>query len=186
MRPLLLGLAALFLVTACGSDESYSRATNPDGTSAIQIRPLLEVCAEGSDATAGTAVPETSDVPADAEGLVLLVDTTQYCRVGPSQADGSVFAPKSKAVEDNRDGWVVLLQFPYATTGEARWNEVAGQCYDRAETCPTGQVAIVIHGVAYSVATVNVPSFANNIQISGDFTEDEARDLAKLINAGAV
>lgn len=186
MRPLLLGLAALTLVAGCGSDEAYPQATNPDGTSAIQIRPVLEACVEDADAPDATAVPVTSDVPAEAEGLVLLNGTTQYCRVGPSQADGSVFAPKSKAREDGKGGWQVILQFRYATTGEDQWNAVARQCYDRAETCPTGQMAIVLHGVAHSVATVNVAYFTASIEFSGDFTEDEARDIAKLINAGAV
>ncbi|MEQ1703076.1 MAG: SecD/SecF family protein translocase subunit, partial [Ilumatobacteraceae bacterium] len=62
----------------------------------------------------------------------------------------------------------------------------AGQCYNRAETCPTGQISIELDGTLQSVATVNEPTFTGDVEISGTFSESEAQNLAKVMNSGSL
>jgi preprotein translocase subunit SecD len=59
------------------------------------------------------------------------------------------------------------------------FNGSAAHCFNRALDCPSGQIAIVIDGVVVSSPEIQQPGFeADQFQISGDYTEAEARDLA--------
>lgn len=185
MRPLLFGLTALALVAGCSDDDRADRsAINPDGTSAVQIRPVLQVCMEISPgATVDTTATAAGAVPPTNNAFVPLADTDEWCQLGPSQADGTVFEGAT-ARQDAVNGWVVDASLQ-STTGQDAWNAIAAQCFQRADTCPTGQISIVVGGVAISVASVQAPEFQGTVQISGTFTETEAVELANLINAGA-
>jgi preprotein translocase subunit SecD len=71
--------------------------------------------------------------------------------------------------------------------GEDLWNALTTLCYNRDELCPTGQVAIVLDGEVISAPVVQEPVFTGGqVQITGNFTETEARDLAKILEFGAV
>ena len=140
----------------------------------------------------------TSSVPTDDNGIPVqqsdpnnpqylpLVGTSQYCQVGPAQGTGEVFTDGVSAQVDSTQGWVVQAPLRGGAKGEDVWNAIAGQCYNRAETCPTGQIAIELDGELQSVATVQEPSFQGNVQISGSFTESDARTLAKVMNSGSL
>ena len=70
--------------------------------------------------------------------------------------------------------------------GEDIWNNLAQQCYNAADTCPTQQIAIDLDGTLQSVATVQQPNFNGSVQISGSFTESDAKNLARVINSGSL
>ncbi|MSW30062.1 MAG: SecD/SecF family protein translocase subunit, partial [Actinobacteria bacterium] len=54
-------------------------------------------------------------------------------------------------------------------------------------TCPTGQLAIVLDGRVLSAPSINSQSFkADQIEISGSFTERTAKDLATALKYGAL
>ena len=64
------------------------------------------------------------------------------------------------------------------------FNALAAACDAATPECPTRLIAIVIDGVVLSAPTVNEPSFERDqIQISGDFTEAEAKSLAAALRA---
>ena len=104
---------------------------------------------------------------------------------GPSQADGQVFA-NDAAAQINSGSWVVAVGLRGGATGEDKWNALAAQCFQKAATCPTGQLAIVLDGVVISAPVVQTANFSGSVQISGDFKEAEAKDLAKILEFGAV
>ena len=104
---------------------------------------------------------------------------------GPSQADGQVFA-NDAAAQINSGSWVVAVGLRGGATGEDKWNALAAQCFQKAATCPTGQIAIVLDGVVISAPVVQTANFSGSVQISGDFKEAEAKDLAKILEFGAV
>jgi preprotein translocase subunit SecD len=83
-------------------------------------------------------------------------------------------------------GWVVAVDLRKGADGEDLWNALAGSCYNRSAECPLGQLAIELDGVIISAPTVQTPTFAGTVQISGVFTEDEARQLARVLNSGAL
>lgn len=209
MRPLLLGFAALALVAGCSSDDSSgadtlapdtgktviedsssASDTNPapaDDEFAIQIRPVVSACFEVVPGSSGETIPPPSAVPAGDTAYVPLLNTDQYCQVGPSQADGTVFEPDATAQFDSVGGtWVVQAPLKAGADGEDIFNALASQCFFQEATCPTGQISIVVDGVAISVASVQIAEFSGSVQISGNFTEADARDLARRINAGSL
>ena len=104
---------------------------------------------------------------------------------GPSQEDGQVFA-NDAAAQISSGSWVVAVGLRGGASGEDKWNLLAAQCFQKAATCPTGQIAIVLDGVVISAPVVQTANFSGSVQISGDFKEAEAKDLAKILEFGAV
>lgn len=106
--------------------------------------------------------------------------------LGPAGATGEVFTNDASAQID-RGSWVVVAQLRGGAEGEDKWNALAGKCYAGGADCPTKSIAIILDGVVISAPVVQEPSFTGgNVQISGDFTEAEATDLAKILQFGAV
>lgn len=71
--------------------------------------------------------------------------------------------------------------------GDVLWNKLAAACFNKTEQCPTGQLAMVLDGTVISAPSVREPEFTGGtVQISGAFTATEARDLAKILEFGAV
>jgi preprotein translocase subunit SecD len=81
----------------------------------------------------------------------------------------------------------VVVGLLNGSAGEDIWNALATRCFNRDETCPTGQIAIALDGVVISAPVVQQAVFTGGtVQITGNFTEQEARDLAKILEFGAV
>jgi preprotein translocase subunit SecD len=90
--------------------------------------------------------------------------------------------------------WVVNITM--TEEGIEDFNALAAECFATSEACPPvgsdagqprGAVAIVLDGVVESWPTINQPSFQRDqIQISGSFTDQEARDLALVLRFGAL
>ena len=157
---------------AAGVDPSVPPSSIPD-TSAPLVGPTLPT-------TVPTTPPDTTgqDVLPTADGL-------QLCVVGPAGGTGEVFERGSAAVGiDPQTGqWNVTADL--RGDGQATWNTLAQQCFSGAATCPSRQLAIVLDDVIQTAPTVNEPNFPGNVQISGAFSEDEVRDLSRVINRGA-
>lgn len=135
------------------------------------------------------AVPkvELGEDPNDPTQTVLLLDKQGIAYVvGPAGASGKVF--KNDARADVQTGeWTVVVSLRNGADGDVQWNKMAAACFNKTELCPTGQLAMVLDGTVISAPTVNEPEFTGgSVQISGSFTADEARDLAKILEFGAV
>ena len=104
---------------------------------------------------------------------------------GPAGADGQVFENDAGA-EISNGGWVVTVGLRDGSQGEDAWNALANECFTKSQSCPTGQIAIVLDGEVISAPVVQTNNFSGNVQITGDFSEREARDLAKILEFGAV
>jgi preprotein translocase subunit SecD len=84
----------------------------------------------------------------------------------------------AKALYESGKGWVVNLEF----TGEgfSKFQGVAEQWYQK-------QVAIILDGEVKSYPVIQEAKFdQNNVQISGNFKENEAKDLALVLKYGAL
>jgi preprotein translocase subunit SecD len=134
-------------------------------------------------ATTAPAVVDPADPAAPGGQTILpLGDTGQVCAVGPSQGTGEVFSRGSAGVDIDPTGrWLVDVDL----RDEATWNLLASQCYSGSSSCPSRQLGIVLDDVIQSAPVVNAPSFSGTVQITGQFTEGEARDLARVLNRGA-
>jgi preprotein translocase subunit SecD len=98
-------------------------------------------------------------------------------RLGPTLMSGRDVKTAS-AVYRSGEGWLVLLNF--TDEGFKKFQQVAQDWYTR-------QVAIVLDGVVQSYPTIQDSRFdTNEVQISGGFKEQEAKDLALVLKYGAL
>ncbi len=159
----LLGLVLLFAAMSCGREREVSTTTAttvprlPSDT--ITFRPVMQPC-EG---------PEPCPSPYE---------------LGPVLVDASSL--ESARVADVQGPWVVQPIFREGTAGIDRFNAAAAMCFAQSAQCPTGQLAMVVDGEVISAPNINEPSFERDqIQISGDYTEQSATELANRLNAAA-
>jgi len=152
-------------------------------------------------ATTATTAPAATTTTAAASTEEQKGDTVQrpsqdgslLYTLGPTDVTGEVFNNDAQAVIQNGE-WIVTVGLRSGADGEDLWNALAAQCYNGTSTCPAqsgsssgrGQMAIELDGVVISAPVVNAPSFNGEVSITGDFSESEAKDLAKILKFGAV
>jgi preprotein translocase subunit SecD len=113
-------------------------------------------------------------------------DLVQCFHLGPSQVTGSALSGAAARLDPN-GRWQVNPTFKAGENGIDSFNAVAAQCSPPSDTCPTGQLAIVLDGVVKSAPTIETSSFTRDeIQITGEFTERDAKDLALVLRYGAL
>jgi protein-export membrane protein SecD/preprotein translocase SecF subunit len=110
--------------------------------------------------------------------------TTTY-QLGPSLATGSIVS-SAKAELQQTGQWTVALVIKGGSGIEA-FNAAANACYTKSETCPTGQLAIVLDSRVVSAPAIQQPSFERDkIQIEGNFKDRDAKDLALKLRYGSL
>ena len=133
----------------------------------------------------GLPIPESD--PNNSQFLpVQGADPPQYCLVGPQQGTGEVFEDNATATVIPLTGWGIQVDLRPGAQGDDIWNALASQCFNTTELCPSGQLAIELDGTLQSVANVQDDNFQGSVQISGEFSESEARNLARVINSGSL
>ena len=167
--------------------SAVTTTTIPVPDSSSTTVPVIDsATATPTDAVAAPKV-ELGEDPNDPTQTVLLLDKQGVAYVvGPAGASGKVF--KNDARADVQTGeWTVVVSLRSGADGDVQWNKMAAACFNKTEQCPTGQLAMVLDGTVISAPSVNEPEFTGgSVQISGSFTADEARDLAKILEFGAV
>ena len=168
-----------------GASKVISTAT----TVAASATTVAEASTPASTTETQEADPASGlgDDPNYPTQTVLLLDKQGVAYVvGPAGASGKVF--KNDAVADVQSGqWAVVVGLRSGPDGDQLWNRLAAACFNRTAECPTGQLAMVLDGTVISAPTVNEPEFTGGtVQITGSFTPEEARDLAKILEFGAV
>ena len=163
-----------------GSSRRVAATTVPPTTSPTTVA-----------ATPGSA-PSLAEILASQDAndpnatVVLLGKNGDVYSAGPAGASGLVFS-NDAAAEINNGTWSVVVGLLNGSAGEDIWNALSTRCFNKDATCPTGQIAIVLDGEVISAPVVQQAIFTGGtVQISGSFTEAEARDLAKILEFGAV
>jgi preprotein translocase subunit SecD len=148
------------------------------GAATTTIPPTTDPAEQNIQVSDDPNDPAVNAVLSDGKGGAFLV--------GPAGASGLVFTNDATA-EINNGNWVVNVGLQDGPSGADLWNALTTKCFNRDAVCPTGQIAIVLDGKVISAPVVQEAIFSGgNVQISGDFTEGEARDLAKILEFGAV
>lgn len=123
----------------------------------------------------------------DGETLVSVI------QVGPVALTGSALDTARATLNGQTTEWTVSPVFKGGADGIGQFNAIAAQCYaGTADVCPAtssgrGRLAIVLDGRVISAPSINEASFAaDQISISGNFTERTAKDLATSLKYGAL
>jgi SecD/SecF fusion protein len=138
----------------------------------------------------GVAGPD-SERPAGKDGLVLADEDGGRLRLGPTALTGEAVGDARAELDPQLQAhWQVAIGF--RGEGGRRWAELTGKAACAAPGEPARRVAIVLDRQVISSPQVD-PSVAcgqgitgGQTVITGDFTDEEAEDLALLIRAGAL
>jgi hypothetical protein len=131
----------------------------------MALRPVLG-CADD------TGLPDP--LPADAE--LLSGETVGECALGPTALDSSPFVDAS--VIPTLDLQISVTLDPDRLD---EFNALAAACYEATPMCTARQLAVVADDEIITAPLVNTASLPAQFVITGDFTEDEADELATLI-----
>jgi preprotein translocase subunit SecD len=170
--------SATTAVPAAGGDASASTTASSTGTTVTVPTQVIPTTPADQDDPGKEVVLEEKD----RDGTVV----ARY-QLGPAALTGAAVQKAEAQINPNTGEWTVHLTMKSGQTGIDGWNQLATRCYNRDATCPTGQIAIVLDSVVKSAPVVQTPTFERDqIQITGNFTQREAKNLALVLNYGAL
>jgi preprotein translocase subunit SecD len=175
-------------------DATTTTTTTPGATtttaapqpSEAAAKKAIASCDQATVATL-TTIPTTSRADDVRNACVVLPDkpggrtaTRYYLDKAALTGKGTVSTAKAEFVPGQ--GWTVRMDL--TGSGSSKWDALAQQQFHK-------QVAIVLDGLVQSAPTIQpndqaFSSFNGTAEISGNFTQTEADNLAKLIRFGAL
>lgn len=102
--------------------------------------------------------------------------------LGPALLKGEQLVDANAGMPQNQLNWVVDLELN--SEGAAQFEEVTGYLSGQQE--PMNQFAIVLDGETVSAPSVENPIPGGRAQISGNFNQQSAQDLANILKYGAL
>ena len=179
-------------------------------TAELRFRPVLVVGApnatsvSGDTATATLPAGVTSDLNAQYAALDCTLpqnrqggggageaatvvscdrDGTSKYILAPAEVLGRQVTKASSVIStQNAAGWYVILDF----NGEGTSKFGAMTTRLTSLPSPQNQAAIVLDGLVYSAPRINEPINTGTAQITGNFTQEDAQDLANVLKYGAL
>jgi preprotein translocase subunit SecD len=152
------------------------KGTPPD--KALEWQP-----SEGCQAAFAEFTCETKVNDAPDQGLFACnQEKTEKYLLGPTLIEGDQLTTAVAGIPQNNVNWVVNLEFnpEGATTFEQATRELS------AKSEPQNRFAIVLDGVSISAPSVNEPIPGGRAEISGNFTQKSATELANVLKYGAL
>ncbi|MGH9164975.1 MAG: protein translocase subunit SecD, partial [Acidimicrobiales bacterium] len=169
------------------SETEAPPTTVPPTTTTVAGQPSTSAPPESTTTTtappAATAPIKTStraEDQIDKEVVLPVVEKGQVTgryRLGPSTVTGRAIKSASASFSTGSGRWEV--QFTTTSAGKKPFGDFTTQFNGQ-------QLATVLDGVIESVATINQPITDGRGQISGSFTQREAKDLALVLRFGAL
>ncbi|RJP26974.1 MAG: protein translocase subunit SecD [Actinobacteria bacterium] len=156
-------------------------------TAQLQFREVLEVLAPEDENYEATEV--TTPDPNDLETYQALKDQeivltkegqdgeVLKVRLGPTRLTGDIIASADAAVDNERAGYKIVFKLT---------DEASPQFAVLTEELLGKQLAIVLDYNLESFPTVQSPIDTGEGEITGDFSREEARDLALVLKIGAL
>ncbi len=192
------------LVQLPGVNEQQRALDLVGQTAELRFRPVLSVLPESVLEGAGSEDPllasfalTEGEAAAAAEVVLPLYDDDRNVefryRLGPTAVAGDGL--EGAVAQYNAlagIGWFVAPTFKPGSEGIDLFNHVSFRCHGRDPSCPTGQVAIELDNEVVSAPAVQgdnaffEPFERSSITISGGFSEEEARDMALVLDYGAL
>ncbi|KRV50356.1 preprotein translocase subunit SecD [Wenjunlia vitaminophila] len=102
--------------------------------------------------------------------------------LGPAAVDGTDLDGAEASYDQQRGTWQVNLEFD--GKGSKKFADVTGELAKNAE--PNNRFAIVLDGDVVSSPSVSSSIAGGRAEISGSFTQQQAKDLANVLSYGAL
>lgn len=102
--------------------------------------------------------------------------------LGPLLIKGDQVARATAGMPQNSVAWVINLEFK--PQGTADFGTVTKRLY--SEKAPMNQLGIVLDGSVISAPAINEPILSGRAEISGDFTQKSAGQLATVLSYGSL
>jgi preprotein translocase subunit SecD len=175
---------------AAALPQQQPTTTAPPSTTTTTAPGTTTTTAPPEEGDAEAQVPALTPRNADtADATVTLAgkDGATVYMLGPSQATGRIVSSARADIQNGQ--WFIALEMRGGENGIDLFNQIAAACYQATDpaTCPTGQVAIVLDSIVQSAPSISQPSYQRDqMQISGQFTESEAKDLALVLRYGSL
>lgn len=178
-------------------------------TAELRFRPVLGILPPETKATTSTAKASTSTTAAPGASTTTTTTPIKTTPLERDKADATVILPARKTGRKaplryelgpaaltgkgvsgakatflgGADGWVVELSLN--GDGQAKFNQLAAVSFPKP--APQNAVAIVLDGVVQSAPAFKTANFSGGrVQISGNFSDTEAKDLATVLQYGAL
>ncbi len=155
----------------------------PDGKGvppdqALDWQPTEACQAAFAEFTCETKVTEVAD-----QGLFACnQEKTEKYLLGPTLIEGNQLTKAVAGIPQNNVNWVVNLEFN--PEGSAAFEKATRQISQQSE--PQNRFAIVLDGVSISAPSVNQAIPGGRAEISGNFTQKSATELANVLKYGAL
>ncbi|MDQ6927905.1 MAG: protein translocase subunit SecD [Actinomycetota bacterium] len=148
-----------------------------------ETTPTTVTTTPGSPPTSVAPDPNATTPPDkdDPKAEVILPDSKNKARrykLGPADVTGKALSSATASVQQNTGEWIV--EFKLTDTGTKQWNDMA------AAVGQGNRIAIDLDGQVKSAPALNTTTFNGSGQISGSFTEREAKDLALVLRYGSL
>ncbi len=176
--------------TVAGADDTSAASTSGASTTDASSDTTVTVPTE--------VVPTTPPAEDDLDAEVVLEEKdgdgnviARY-RLGPTALTGAGVEGGDAQLNPNSGTWSVAVTFKEGEVGIGGFNQLATRCYNADATCPAqingrGMLAITLDSVVKSAPTVQQAEFeADDVSITGSFTEREAKNLALVLDYGAL
>lgn len=170
-----------------GTDDPQRLLDLIGRTAQLQFRQVQEIIVP-ADPQYATATVTASDSP-DEEVIYEDADGIRY-RLAPAALTGASVSEGAAILDQAGIGWQVTVRFDREGTGE--WERFTAELACLPIGDPQRQVAIVLDRVVESSPQMgedvqcDVGITGGDTVITGNFTEDEAQDLAIVLTAGAL
>ncbi len=167
-RPVLERLPAVASPTTTAVPAEPATTVDPTSPTTVPIDLSSTTTPEENTPEAQVILPEKDD-----NGNV----TARYL-LGPAEVTGQAMSSARATVNPNNGVWEV--QFSLTSGGTTQWNAMA------EKVGVNGQIAMDLDGVIQSAPSLQTTNFPGSGQISGNFTEREAKDLALVLRYGSL
>jgi preprotein translocase subunit SecD len=176
--------------------------TAPAATTPTTAAPAETTTVAPTSTTAGFATTKPEDDKVDQEVVLPEKDASgnvvRRYLLGPAFLTGSAVSGADAVFNQSANEWQVNLDMKGGSNGIDTWNRVTQLCFNGDATCPgigsrgKGLVAITLDGVVQSAPEIQPdnstfsPFQADQISISGNFGENEAKNLGLVLRYGAL
>lgn len=178
------------IVELPGIDDPRQASEALGQTAQLTIHPVLGY--DTSTQPGATTTPTTTPTPSpDSNGELVLPDESgQKLRLAPAAMTGDAISGSDAVYNVQRGGWFVTMDF--SGDGGNTWAKITGDAACQPADSPTRRIAIVLDQDIISSPNVQssvqcgVGIRGGQTEITGHFSEHEAKDLSALITGGAL